>query len=59
MESNPRSGFSSITEKREKMFSSTFVTFFIDSKVTICIIKLEDRFFHAAMAMAQSKGFQK
>ena len=54
----PSSGFSSITQKREKIFSSHLVTYFIDKWVTIFITKLEDRPFHVAMAMAQIKGVQ-
>ena len=51
----PPSGFSSITQKRGKLFSSNLAAFFIDKWVTICTIKLEDRPFHVAMVMAQIK----
>ena len=43
--------FSSITQKREKLFTSNLATFFIDKWVTICTI-------HVAMVMAQIKGFK-
>ena len=58
MESTPPnpSGFSSITQKREKIFSSNLVTSVIDKWITIYIIKLEDRPFLLAMATAQIKG---
>ena len=36
------SGFPSITQKRERLFSSNLATFFIDKWATICHIKLED-----------------
>ena len=49
----PPSGFSRITQKREKIFSSNLVTF---SLIIICTIKLENRPFYVAMAMAQIKG---
>ena len=55
---SPLSGFSSITQKREKLFSSNLATFFIDKWVTICSIKIEDRPFHVAIVMAQIKGAQ-
>ena len=55
---HPPSGFCSITQKREKLFSSNLATFFIDKWATICIIKLEDRPFHVAMVMAQIKRAQ-
>ena len=58
-EIHPPSGFSSITQKREKIFSSNLVTFFIDKWVIIFTIKLEDRPFHVVMVMAQIKGAQK
>ena len=58
VESIPPSGFLSITQKREKISSSNFVTFFIDKWVTVCTIKLEDRPFHVAMVMTQIKGVQ-
>ena len=50
------SGFSSITQKREKIFPSNFVKFCINKWVTLCTIKLEDRPFHVAIAMALIKG---
>ena len=55
----PPSGFSSITQKREKIFSSNLVNFCIDKWVTICTIKLEDRPFRVAMPIAQNKGVEK
>ena len=59
MESTPPSGFSNITQKREKICSSNLATFFIDKWVIIFIIKLEDTPFHVAMMTAQIKGVQK
>ena len=55
----PLSGFSSITQKRKKVFSSNLVTFFIDKWVTTCTFKLEDRLFFVVKGMAQIKGVQK
>ena len=54
----PPSGFSSITQKLKKIFSSNLATFFIDKWVIICTIKLEHRPFHVAIVMAQIKGFK-
>ena len=56
---HPQRGFSSITQKREKIFTLNLVAFFIDKLVTICTIKLEDRPLHVAMIMTQIKGVQK
>ena len=56
---SPPSGFSSITQKREKIFCSNLVTSCNDKWVTIYNIKLEDRPFHVAMATAQIKEVQK
>ena len=53
----PLRSFSSITQKREKVFSSNLLTFFIKKWMTICTIKLEDKPLHVAMAMAQIKEF--
>ena len=47
-------GFSSITQKQEKIFSSSLVTLFI-----VFTIKLEDRTFLVAKVMAQIKEVQK
>ena len=54
----PPSGFSSITQKREKIFSLNLVTFFIDKWVINFTIKLEDRPFRVAMVTAQIKGYK-
>ena len=59
MKSTVSSGFSNITTKQEKIFSSNLVTFVIDKRVTICITEIEDRPFHVAMTTAQIKGGQK
>ena len=37
---HPSSGYSSITQKREKIFSLNLVTFVIDKWVIICTIRL-------------------
>ena len=50
---------SSITQKREKIFSSNSVTFVTDKCVTVCTIKLEDRPFQVAVARAKIKEGQK
>ena len=55
----PLSRFSSISQKREKIFSLNLVNFFTDKWTTICIIKLEDGPFLVAMETARIKGVQK
>ena len=49
-------GFSNITKKREKVFLSNLLNFFIKKWMTICIIELEGKPLHVAMAI---KGVQK
>ena len=56
VESTSSRGFSNITQKRDQIFFSNLVTFLIDKWVTICTIKIEDRPFQVAMAIAQIKG---